>query len=75
MTNTMPGASALPTRADQDPQPAERASAMELRRNNYRFVHDWPEGVATSSWLPEEQDYSPAYIAASMPVYTKIAAN
>jgi arachidonate 15-lipoxygenase len=46
-----------------------------LNRDKYRFVHDWPSGVATSSVLPSEQDYGMEYIKKSLPVYAAIAKN
>lgn len=58
-----------------DPDTDARAEELAVRRDNYRFVHDWPAGVATSSWLPEESNYSPGYAARTVPTYAAIAAN
>ena len=65
----------LPTRCDQDPKQAERSASIALNRDNYRFVHDWPVGVATNSFLPPEQDYGAEYVEKSLPVYAAIAGN
>ncbi|MCA9567119.1 MAG: hypothetical protein KC656_04725, partial [Myxococcales bacterium] len=58
-----------------DPDGAGRAAKLEDRRDDYRFVHDWPAGVATSSVLPKEQDYSSAYKLKTVPIYVEIGAN
>lgn len=65
----------LPLLPQDDPDGAGRAAKLEDRRDDYRFVHDWPAGVATSSVLPKEQDYSSAYKLKTVPIYVEIGAN
>lgn len=65
----------LPCLPQDDAEPEARAASLELRRDTYRFVHDWPEGVATGSWLPEEVGYSKEYTARLVPIYASLAAN
>ncbi|MCB9663243.1 MAG: lipoxygenase [Alphaproteobacteria bacterium] len=70
-----PRPSARPLLPQDDPDPGGRAAGLEVQQDTYRFVHDWPAGVATASWLPEADDYSSGYIAKSVPIYARIAAN
>ncbi len=67
--------SPVPLLPGQDPDQENRANRLELRRDNYRFVHDWPRGVATSSWLPSESDYSKDYTKDLTKSYASIAEN
>ncbi len=65
----------MPCLPSDDLDPAARAEALEARRDAYRFVHDWPKGVATSSWLPERDEYSVSYSAKAVPTYVTIGTN
>ena len=64
-----------PLLPSQDPDLGGRARKLEVRQNTYRFVHDWPEGVATASFLPEESDYAKSYTASLTSSYKVIAEN
>lgn len=65
----------VPCLPSDELDPAARAEALEARRDDYRFVHDWPKDVATSSWLPERDEYSVSYSAKAVPTYVTIGAN
>lgn len=65
----------VPSLPSDDQDRASREDALETRRDTYRFVHDWPLDVATSSWLPEEVNYSKVYTARLVPIYASIGAN
>lgn len=67
--------SPVPLLPGQDPDQENRASQLELRRDTYRFVHDWPVKVATASFLPEESNYAKAYTASLTKTYAEIAEN
>lgn len=72
MSSTSAPAPLLPV---QDPDKDGRSAALELRRDNYRFVYDWPKGTGTSSWLPKESDYAKGYTRALTSSYVAIGAN
>jgi len=64
-----------PRLPQNDPDTESRTRQLEDRRDDYRFVHDWPAGIATSSWLPSESDYSTEYKAKTVGIYAEIGAN
>lgn len=71
----IPTASTSPSLPQHEPNPGSRASALEVRKDTYRFVWDWPAGVATGSYVPDGDTYSKGYVVAALPTYAKIALN
>ncbi|MBP6829897.1 MAG: hypothetical protein KA978_03880 [Deltaproteobacteria bacterium] len=64
-----------PTLPQHDQESGAREQALDLRRDNYRFVYDWPAEVATSSWLPEESEYSKEYERKLLGTYARVFQN
>lgn len=61
----------LPSK-DSDPTRKEKLFQAQLR---YRYVYDWPPGVATAVKLYEDDEYGLEYTAKSLPIYASIAEN
>ncbi len=64
-----------PTLPAEDKDPSARADQLALYQDLYRFVHDWPEGIATASVLPKDESYSKSYSAKAIKTYISIGAN
>ena len=63
------------TLPQDDSNPSKRAGRLASKRETYRFVYDWPPGVATSAELPKSDDYGALYLLESAKVYAQIAMN
>ncbi|MGE0327458.1 MAG: lipoxygenase family protein [Polyangiaceae bacterium] len=61
----------LPSK-DSDPTRQEKLFQLQLR---YRYVYDWPPGVATAVKLYDGDEYGLEYTAKSLPIYASIAEN
>lgn len=64
----------LPKLPQNDSDETRKAKLFK-QQLNYRYVYDWPPGVATAVKLYDDDGYSKTYTAESLPIYLEIAKN